>query len=78
MVCIPGETRYVCPVTDAVVTSERQRRNIMAEHRLIDANDYKPEQRIADKRAKTAANQALAAQATQLPTEFRHQVADVC
>jgi putative FmdB family regulatory protein len=30
---------YKCPVTDQWVTSRKQRRNIMAEHNLIEAGD---------------------------------------
>lgn len=30
---------YVCPVTDKFITSRRERRNIMAEHNLIEKGD---------------------------------------
>lgn len=53
---------YKCPVTDKIVDSERQRRNIMAEHRLIDANDCPPDYVINRKKKQTAENQKLAAE----------------
>ena len=37
-----------CPVTGQIVTSYRQRANIMAEHNLVDANDLNPAKRIAE------------------------------
>lgn len=37
------DTHYKCPVTNEGVTSQRQRRNIMAKHDLIDANDMTPD-----------------------------------
>lgn len=33
---------YMCPVTDTFVTSRNQRRNIMAEHNLIEVGDREP------------------------------------
>ena len=33
---------YMCPVTDTFVTSRRERRNIMAQHNLVEAGDAKP------------------------------------
>lgn len=42
MVHVPSWDRYICPVTRELVTSERQRKRIMAEHDLMDANDFKP------------------------------------
>lgn len=39
---MPG---YLCPVTDRFVTSRRERRNIMAEHGLIEAGDRSSNQR---------------------------------
>lgn len=74
MVFVPGECHYVCPVTQQQVTSYRQRANIMAEHRLVDANDMKPEQVIAAKKKKTAENKALADQLTQVEGMSRQQV----
>lgn len=74
MVSVPKEVRYLCPVTEQLVTSERQRRNIMAEHRLRDANDMKPAQVIAAKKKRTADNQALADQLTVLPEDLKSQV----
>lgn len=40
---VQQDCSYRCPVTRQWVTSNRQRRNIMAEHRLADARDIKPE-----------------------------------
>jgi hypothetical protein len=37
---IDREVRYVCPVTNAEVTTRRQRNEIMARENLIDANDF--------------------------------------
>ncbi len=33
---------YKCPVTDKYITSRKERRNIMAEHNLIETGDRKP------------------------------------
>jgi hypothetical protein len=33
---------YQCPVTDRFVSSRRERRNIMAEHDLVEMGDAKP------------------------------------
>ena len=76
MVFVPDWSSYKCPVTDQVVSSERQRRNIMAEHRLADANDFTPKYVVEKKKAKTAANKALADQATKLAPELVAQVMD--
>ncbi len=43
MAYVRPDTHYKCPVTNAGVTSQAQRRNIMAKHDLIDANDFTPE-----------------------------------
>jgi putative FmdB family regulatory protein len=67
MVSVPQNCEYKCPVTDQIVTSYRQRRNIMAEHNLRDANDLKPSYVIEQTKKKTAARQALAAQLPGLP-----------
>ena len=50
---------YVCPQTGQGVTSWRQRRNILAEHRLVDARDLNgPEQRRKRREEKRAALEA--------------------
>ncbi len=49
---------YMCPVTDTFVTGRRQRRNIMAEHNLIEAGDMKP----SKERAAATERNAQAAQ----------------
>lgn len=67
MVFVPQNCGYKCPVSDQIVTSYRQRQNIMAEHGLRDANDVKPAQIIAERKRKTAERNALAAQLPQLP-----------
>ena len=41
---------YMCPVTDKFVTSRRERRNIMAEHNLVEMGDAKPSK---ERQAKT-------------------------
>lgn len=48
MVAVQPEAHYVCPATRQKVTSWRQRRNLFAEHRLMDANDFPPEQVVRD------------------------------
>lgn len=67
MVSVSADCHYICPVTGQQVTSQRQRRNIMSEHRLIDANDLKPETVIRERKKKTEARQQLAAQLPGLP-----------
>ncbi len=37
---VQKDCHYKCPVTGQAVMSNRQRNNIMAEHNLIDANDF--------------------------------------
>jgi len=69
---------YKCPVTDQIVDSERQRRNIMAEHRLVDANDCTPDYVIKKKKAQTAENQRLAAELTKdIPKELLPTISSV-
>lgn len=62
MVSVPGNCAYKCPVTGQTVTSERQRRNLMAEHRLVDANDFTPAYMVERKRKARAENERLAAE----------------
>jgi predicted nucleic acid-binding Zn ribbon protein len=62
MVSVPANCAYKCPVTGQVVTSYRQRANIMAEHRLTDANDFSPQYMVERKRKERAENERLAAQ----------------
>lgn len=62
MVSVPANCAYKCPVTGQVVTSYRQRANIMAEHRLTDANDFTPQYMIDRKRRARAENERLAAE----------------
>lgn len=59
---VQRDCQYLCPVTDRPVTSNRQRRNIMAEHGLIDANDVKPAQTFEKRRRVREANEKLAAE----------------
>lgn len=40
---VQSECNYECPKTGQRVTSWSQRRNIMAEHNLVDANDLTPD-----------------------------------
>lgn len=42
MVQVSSFDGYKCPITNEIVTTERQRREIMARHDLVDANDFKP------------------------------------
>jgi putative FmdB family regulatory protein len=58
---VQRDCHYECPVTRQPVTTNRQRANIMAEHRLIDANDFKPAPRIAREEAALQHRQKLAA-----------------
>lgn len=44
---VQRDCHYICPVTRKEVTSNRQRQNIMREHDLVDANDFKPEAMFA-------------------------------
>jgi putative FmdB family regulatory protein len=53
---------YRCPVTDQPITTNRQRANVMAEHGLVDANDFKPEQAVEKQRKRYERNAELAAQ----------------
>lgn len=59
---VQPDVHYKCVVTGQGVTSHRQRRNIMAEKNLIDANDFKPEQAAARAKKIHDENAALAAQ----------------
>ena len=78
MVFVPDWSSYKCPVTDQIVSSERQRRNIMAEHRLVDANDFTPKYVVERKKAKTAANNALAEKLTaDIPKEIIQQASEL-
>lgn len=58
---VQRECHYKCPVTNRLVTSHATRRNIMAEHNLVDANDFKPEQAIEKQRKRFEKNAELAA-----------------
>jgi putative FmdB family regulatory protein len=51
---------YECPITGKPITTHAQRRNVMAEHNLVDANDFKPEQAIAKQRKRFERNAELA------------------
>lgn len=51
---VQRDCHYVCPVTRTKVTSNAQRRRIMDEHRLIDANDFPPEKAFAKAEAEKA------------------------
>lgn len=53
-VSVQRECHYHCPVTGKEVSSHRTRRNIMAEHGLIDANDFPPA-KVAEKGEKAKA-----------------------
>lgn len=44
---IAADVHYICPMTNREVTSHRQRRNIMRERNVVDANDFKPEAMFA-------------------------------
>lgn len=78
MIFVPGDIAYKCPVTDQIVTSERQRHNIMREHRLIDANDFPPEKVFAAAKKKRQANADLAAQLTKdIPEYVKQQAAEI-
>ncbi len=57
---LKADCHYVCPVTRKPVTTQRQRANIMAEHNLIDANDFKPKAFIAKEEAALAKREKLA------------------
>jgi putative FmdB family regulatory protein len=59
---VQRDCHYKCPVTDQLVTSHATRRNIMAEHNLVDANDFKPAQAIERQRKRYEKNAELAAQ----------------
>jgi len=52
-----------CPITGRAITSHRQRRNIMAEHGLIDARDMgKSSDYIAKRKEERKSREELAAQ----------------
>lgn len=59
LVHVAQDCHYVCPVTRQKVTSHRQRRRIMDENRLVDANDFKPEQGFAKAEKEKARDQEL-------------------
>lgn len=46
---VQRDCHYRCPVTRKMVTSNRQRTNIMREHNLIDANDFPPSKQFFEK-----------------------------
>jgi hypothetical protein len=58
---VQSDCHYRCPVTDRQITTHRQRANVMAEHNLIDANDFPPEKTIAKQNAIKAKRDELAA-----------------
>lgn len=70
---VQRECRYECPVTGKVVTSHRERRNVMAEHDLVDANDFKPD--MAHRKAKKRYDDN-AAKAALLKTPLSDKVLD--
>ena len=39
---VQRECHYECPITGQPITTHRQRANVMAEHDVVDANDFKP------------------------------------
>lgn len=54
---------YVCPETGQGVTSWAQRRNIMAEHRLVDARDINTKKMRDERKANRAAKKEAAEKA---------------
>lgn len=54
MIAVQPDCHFVCSATEQPVTSHRQRRNIMAEHRLLDARELDYPNRIAEKKATRA------------------------
>ena len=54
MVSVQPECHFICSATDQPVTSHRQRANIMAEHRLIDARELDYPKQIAERKAQRA------------------------
>jgi hypothetical protein len=78
MIFVPSDVAYKCPVTEQVVTSERQRKNIMAKHRLIDANDFPPEKVFAAAKKKRRDNELLAEKLTaDIPREIIAQAGEL-
>ena len=61
---------YKCPVTNEGVTTWRQRRNLMAEHRLVDANDLGSTHAKRKEKADKVKQQMADAQAA-VPKELR-------
>lgn len=57
---LKADCHYKCPVTRQPVTTQRQRKNIMAEHGLIDANDFKPKDFIRKEETALAKRNKLA------------------
>lgn len=53
---VQGDCHYTCPVTRQQVTTNRQRRNIMARHNLIDANDFPLTPKVVEKAEARKAN----------------------
>lgn len=81
MIFVPQFEAHKSVITGEVITSERQRQRMMAENRLIDANDFPPEKVFAAAKKKKAENERLGAELTAeidaLPQEVKAQVADM-
>lgn len=56
---VASDCHYICPMTNREVTSHRQRRNIMREKNVIDANDFKPEAMFAHHEREQAKDRQL-------------------
>lgn len=54
---VQGECHYKCPATGSEVTSWRQRKNIFAEHGLVDGSDWNPQKEF--EKAKKAKDKAV-------------------
>ena len=52
------DCHYICPVTREPVTSNRQRSRIMAQHNLIDANDFPLTPKVIEKAEQTVKDRA--------------------
>jgi putative FmdB family regulatory protein len=74
MVFVRAFESHKSVITGEIIQSERQRREMMAREGLVDANDYKPADVIAKKKAERAKNYELAAGLPTLPEAIREQV----
>lgn len=67
---VQRDCHYKCPATGQMVTSNRQRKNIMREHNLIDANDFPPSKEFFEKEERRMKDKAELAAKLKEPLLF--------